>query len=47
MLVAPLVIEAFGSRTLMGVDAALLLVCVAYFVTVVRPNSSPEAVPGT
>lgn len=43
MLLAPLVIEAFGSRTLMGVDALLLVICVGYFVTVVGPNASSAA----
>ena len=42
MLLAPLVIEAFGSRVLMGVDAALLIVCVAYFLIVVRPKPGAE-----
>ena len=43
MLLAPLVIEAFGSRVLMGVDAALLIVCIAYFIVVVKPKPGAAA----
>ena len=47
MLLAPLVIEAFGSRALMGVDAVLLLVCVGYFLTVVaRGENAPSPAGG-